>query len=136
MSSGSEKKETKKRISKDAIQNEKFKKGQSIFAEDDLSLCFYIVRSGVVQIFTKSLHGNKIEIIEIHEGETFGEFALLDRRPRSASALALTDVELVKVTEEGYDHMLTELPLWAASMLRSFTRRLRVMNDRIRALQD
>lgn len=136
MASGTEKKDTKKKISKDAIQNEAFKKGQNIFAEDDESSCFYIVRSGVVQIFTKNINGNKVDIIEIHEGETFGEFALLDRRPRSASALALTDVELVKVTEEGYEHMLTELPLWAASMLRSFTRRLRVMNDRIRALQD
>lgn len=133
MSSG---KESKKKLSKDAIQNEVFKQGQNIFQEHDDSSCFYIIRSGTVQIFTKNSSGGQVDIFELHEGETFGEFALLDRRPRSASAVALTDVEVVKVTEEGYEHMLTELPLWAASMLRSFTRRLRVMNDRIRALQE
>ena len=62
------------------------------------------------------------------EGESFGEFALLDHASRSASAQAITECWLIKVSEKGYEELLAEIPGWASSMLRSFATRMKNMN--------
>lgn len=111
------------------ISKEKYKLGDYIFFEGDLESHFFIVESGTVSIFTKDANGKKMEISQISEGETFGEFALLDKKPRSASAQALSECVLIKVTEEGYQELLAELPDWASSMLKSFSVRLKNMNS-------
>ena len=114
------------------IKKESYKSGDFIFFEGDIENHFYIVESGVVSIFTKNAQGQKIPICEIIDGESFGEFALISKMPRSASAQALTDVVLVKVSEEGYRQLLSELPTWAECMMKSFTDRLQNMTDVLR----
>lgn len=105
-----------------------YQKGDFIFFEGDLESHFYIVESGEVEIFFKNKSGQRVNILKVGPGESFGEFALLDKKPRSASAQALTPLTLVKVSEEGYEQLLSELPLWASSMLTSFMYRLKNMN--------
>lgn len=107
------------------IHKEKFKAGDYIFFEGDIDFHFYIVESGKVGIFTKSEQGHRIDISSVEPGESFGEFALLSNEPRSASAQALTDCTLIKVSPEAYERLMTELPTWASSMLRSFADRLK-----------
>ena len=120
-------------ISNDAILKVTYKAGDFIFLEGDKESHFYIIEKGTVQIFTKRPNGERINIIDISEGESFGEFAMLDKKaPRSASAKAITDVTLVKVSAEGYEQLLNEIPVWAASMLRSFTARLKKMNEKVK----
>ena len=102
------------------------------FFEGDIESHFYIIESGQVSIFTKSKQGLRIEIAKLKDGETFGEFALIDKAARSASAQAITAVKLMKVSAEGYELMLGELPLWASSMLKSFTLRLKQMNTAVK----
>jgi CRP/FNR family cyclic AMP-dependent transcriptional regulator len=111
------------------ITRETYKPGEFIFFEGDVDFHFYIIDSGEVQIFTKNTDGARINIATIEPGESFGEFALLDRAPRSASAQALTNVSLFRVSEKGFEKLLEELPIWASSMLRSFAVRLKNMNE-------
>jgi CRP-like cAMP-binding protein len=108
------------------------KAGEYVFFEGDLDSDFYIIESGRVEIFTKSRVGKKVTLVVVEEGESFGEFALLDRRPRSASAQALTDCCVVRISEQGYHQLLGELPIWASSMLKSFARRLVNMNTKLK----
>lgn len=115
-----------------AITKESYQAGDFIFFEGDIETHFYIIESGVVQIFTKNRDGKRIDICKIEEGESFGEFALLDRQPRSASAQALTPVTLVKVSPEGYEQLLADLPVWATSMMKSFMVRLKNMTTSIK----
>lgn len=115
-----------------AIIKESYKPGDFIFFEGDIENHFYIVESGVVTIFTKDHMGSRIHICDIVDGESFGEFALISKSPRSASAQAVTDVMLVKVSEEGFQQLLSELPTWAECMLKSFTDRLQNMTEKIR----
>ncbi|AHZ85213.1 cyclic nucleotide-binding domain-containing protein [Bdellovibrio bacteriovorus] len=115
-----------------AIVKETYKPGDFIFFEGDIENHFYIVESGVVSIFTKDQMGKRIPICDIVDGESFGEFALISKSPRSASAQAVTDVVLVKVSEEGFQQLLSELPTWAECMLKSFTDRLQNMTEKIR----
>lgn len=114
------------------VQRETFEAGQFIFLEGSKDLHFYIIEDGRVEIFTNSA-GNFIKISEVGPGESFGEFALLDRAPRSASARALTNCSVVKVSEEGFEELLAQLPGWASSMLKSFAVRLKSMNERLKS---
>jgi CRP/FNR family transcriptional regulator, cyclic AMP receptor protein len=112
-----------------SITKKTFSAGDYIFFEGDLETHFYIIESGTVKIFTKNKAGQRVEIAKFGAGETFGEFALIDTGVRSASALAFTEVKVLQVSEEGYQTMLEDLPVWAASMLKSFMLRLKRMNS-------
>jgi len=116
-----------------AIVRETYAPGDFIFFEGDIEGHFYIVESGQVQIFTKSKTGKRIDILTVEQGESFGEFALLDNKPRSASAEALTEVSLIKVSGDGYEQLLSELPVWAACMMKSFVVRLKNMTEALKA---
>ncbi len=118
-----------------AIQKEKYNPGDYIFFEGDIENHFYIVETGVVNIFTKDHTGQRIPILDIVDGESFGEFAMISKSPRSATAQAVTDVVLVKVSEEGFKQLMSELPVWAESMMTSFVDRLQNMNDKVRELE-
>ncbi|KYG67904.1 nucleotide-gated potassium channel protein [Bdellovibrio bacteriovorus] len=118
-----------------AIQKETYKPGDFIFFEGDIENHFYIVETGVVNIFTKDQMGKRIPIVDIVDGESFGEFALISKMPRSASAQAVTDVVLVKVSEDGFKQLLEELPTWAECMLKSFVDRLQNMTEKVRELE-
>lgn len=113
------------------VSRESFEAGQFIFLEGDRDLHFYIVEEGRVEIFS-SPGGKHLKISELGPGESFGEFALLDRSPRSASARALTPVSLVKVSEQGFEELLAQIPGWASGMLKSFAARLKSMNERLK----
>ena len=114
---------------KNDILKETFNEGDYIFFEGDIESHFYIIETGDVQIFTKNKAGKRLDILKVTAGESFGEFALLDKKPRSASAQALTEVHLIKVSESGYEELLLELPMWASSMMKSFTTRLKNMTQ-------
>lgn len=116
------------------IQYETYKPGEVIFFEGDIDFHFYFLEQGEVQIFTKSPTGNRINITTIKAGESFGEFALLSKDARSASAQALTEVNLVKISQAGYEQLLNDLPIWAASMMRNFAIRLISMNKKLKDL--
>ncbi len=118
-----------------AIVKESYKAGEFIFFEGDIENHFYIVETGVVHIFTKDSTGKRIPICDIVDGESFGEFALISNIPRSATAQASTDVVLVKVSEEGYKQLLSELPTWAECMLKSFADRLQNMTEKMREIE-
>ena len=113
------------------VTREKYSAGDYIFFEGDIDFHFYIIEDGRVQIFKKNQMGTRVDIAIIEEGESFGEFALLDKKARSASAQAVSDVVLIKVTEQGYEQLLQELPSWAMSMMRSFITRLKNMNEQL-----
>lgn len=119
-----------------SITKETFKAGEFIFFEGDIESHFYIIESGEVSIFMKDRYGKKIDLSKLCSGDTFGEFALISKNPRTASAQALTDVKVMKISEEGFQMMLNDLPIWAASMLKSFTQRLRQTNTTIKQLKE
>ena len=118
-----------------SITKESFKAGEFIFFEGDIESHFYIIEAGEILIFTKDKTGQKIEIARLKEGETFGEFALIDKGSRTASAQAVTDCTMMKISSEGYEMMLGDLPTWASSMLTSFSSRLRQMNQALKELK-
>ncbi len=114
------------------LEHIKLKPGDFLFKEGEKSYFFYIIQHGNVEIFTHDSSGKKIILSISEPGEAVGEFAMITKRPRSASAVAVTPVELVKISEEGYYHLLKELPDWAFSMIKTLVDRLSRADQTIR----
>lgn len=98
------------------------KAGETIFSQGEIGEEMFIVRSGQVEVRI----GDKL-ITAIGEDEVFGEMALIDDGPRSASALAVTDTELIPVSRKRFEFMVQQSPGFALTMLKIFAQRLRAV---------
>lgn len=72
-----------------------FKADEIIFWEGEPGVGMYIIEDGLVAIFKDSASGEREELARLGKGEFFGELALLDESPRSASAIALEDTKIL-----------------------------------------
>ena len=107
----------------DSPELESYAAESTIFMAGDRSRSMYIVKSGNVRIAVRD-----IEVAIVQEGEFFGEMAMIDLAPRSASAFALTDCELVPVSESYFLTIVDQMPYFSLDIMRILTRRLRAMN--------
>lgn len=83
----------------------KFKKGDLIFKTHDDGDCAYIIDLGRVQIFTETF-GVEVPINILGPGEIFGEMAILDHSPRSASARAIEDIQVSTVSRQQFEQRM------------------------------
>ncbi len=100
-----------------------FAAGQLIFSAGDPGDVMYVVKEGAVDVL---VHGRVVETIE--PGGILGEMALIDREPRSASALAKTDCQLVPIDEARFKYLVQQTPYFALEVMRAMARRLRHMD--------
>ncbi|MCZ7649148.1 MAG: cyclic nucleotide-binding domain-containing protein [Planctomycetota bacterium] len=82
-----------------------FDPGQAIIREGAEGDAFYLIRVGCVKV-SKNLPGGDLVLSYLTRGEFFGEMALLDRSPRTATVSALDHVEIVKIRKTDFDFML------------------------------
>ena len=94
--------------------------GSVIFREGEAADQLFVIKSGEVRIQI----GNRT-ITELSAGDIFGEMALIDNEPRSATAVAMTDVELVPVSEKQFLFLVSQTPYVALKVMRVLARRLR-----------
>src|SRR6185369_17158635 len=69
--------------------------GHTLFQAGDPGDALYIVDEGEIELFIKDTAGQKIVLTVAGQGDMFGELAMLDSGPRTATALALTDSEVL-----------------------------------------
>jgi CRP/FNR family cyclic AMP-dependent transcriptional regulator len=100
-----------------------FKTGDTIFREGDNALDLFVIKSGQVRIQI----GNKT-VAELAPDTIFGEMALIDDEPRSATAIAVTEVELVPVSEKQFLFLVSQTPYFALKVMRVLAQRLRNTN--------
>jgi CRP/FNR family transcriptional regulator, cyclic AMP receptor protein len=91
-----------------------------IFVEDDPGKCMYVVRSGKVGILSR---GTVLE--NVGPSGIFGEMALIDGSPRSASAVAREPTEVAVIDEKAFLYLVEKDPSFALDLLRQLTARLR-----------
>jgi len=101
-----------------------FPKGSIIFEEHSRGDSMYIIIKGKVRDFRSSSGGEAVLAI-LRENEYFGEMAILDGKPRSASVMALEDSELLRIEKDNFRNLVFEHPEIALEMLRQFSQRLR-----------
>ena len=97
-----------------------YEPGQTIFREGDQGDSMYVVLEGEVEIRVKDR-----AIDTTGAGGLVGEMALVDNRPRSATAVDKTTCKLVPVNERQFNFMVQETPLFAITVMRIMCERLR-----------
>jgi len=108
------------------IPTRSYKAGEIIFREGDPATELFIIKEGRVEI----LSGNRL-LDSIDGNGIFGEMALIDAAPRSASAVAASDVTVVPVSEKQFLFLVSQTPFFALNLLKVLARRLRATNKSI-----
>jgi CRP/FNR family cyclic AMP-dependent transcriptional regulator len=99
------------------IDSKKVAEGETIFRAGDLGDCLYVVGSGEVELSIKDKVGEKVVLASVGTNEIFGELSMLDARPRSATAIALSDTELLMLDREDLLLLFKKQPDAALNML-------------------
>jgi CRP/FNR family cyclic AMP-dependent transcriptional regulator len=102
-----------------------FADGGVIFVKGDRGEFAYLVRSGEVEI-----RGSGLALEVVGPGGLFGEMALIDGGPRSASAVARKATELVVIDQPTFVRLLGEVPDFALNVMQLLAKRLRAANTR------
>jgi CRP-like cAMP-binding protein len=100
-----------------------YKAGDVIFKEGDPADELFVVKSGSVEIRL----GDRL-LHTLPERSIFGEMALIDHGPRSATAVAVTDATVVPVGEKQFLFLVTRTPYFALNVMRVLVHRLRMSN--------
>ncbi len=100
-----------------------FHKGDIIFCEHEPGDTFYLIQSGRVQIVR--IIGDLEKNIDIlHPGEVFGEMAILEEAPRSATTIAMDDVKALEFNRENFEVLMMGNPQIAMKLLKLFIKRI------------
>ncbi len=98
--------------------------GEYLFREGDLGTEMYIIQDGQVEIL-KSVDGKEQSLAVLEKGDFFGEMALLEDLPRTASARALGNCRLLQINGSTFDQMLRSNAEIAVRLMRKLSRRVR-----------
>lgn len=109
-----------------------FKAGDTIFRIGDPGASMYVITAGEVELTVKTKTGEPVLLEKNARGDFFGEISLLDEGPRTATATAITDVELLEVDRGDLDELFRLKPTAALDLLSATGRRLRQNADIIR----
>lgn len=101
-----------------------FPGGSTIFSEGDLGTEMFIIQQGAVEIL-KQFRGEEQQLAELDQGDFFGEMSILEDLPRTATARAKGDCQLLRINGTTFDSMLRKNPEIAVRMMRKLSRRLR-----------
>jgi len=100
-----------------------YKKDSIIFCEGEPGLELFIIQKGSVKII-KVTEDNEILLAVLKTGDIFGEMALLESKPRAASAVAYEDCQLMAVNKENFQHMIQTQPQLIARLTTLLSERI------------
>jgi signal transduction histidine kinase len=112
-----------------AAQDTRFAPGQEIFKEGDAGDGVYVVKSGRVEISAVVGAGQRRVFARVPAGDFFGEMAVLDEQPRSATATAAEDTTVCFVPRAPMLELLARSPKLSLTLLQEISRRLREFNQ-------
>ncbi len=112
------------KVSIDIGKQHSLKSGECIFNEGDTGAEMYVVQSGRVRIYLKT-QKQIITLATLKKGDFFGEMALLEELPRSASAEAVGEVALISLSKSDFKFLIQQHPDIAMKVLAKFSTRLR-----------
>jgi hypothetical protein len=108
----------------DIVQQVHVESGDLVFAEGQPGNHLYVILEGEVDV----LRGREV-VAQFGVKDCFGEMALLDQSPRSASVRARTDCELLAISRDDFQDLLDMHPALARGIIRVLTQRLRATNE-------
>jgi uncharacterized membrane protein len=111
----------------DRLVERRYQAGDAVFAAGDEGRAMFLVAAGEVDLFLPPSRAGEepVHVNEIHAGGYFGELALFDDKPRSASARATVDTHLLELTGDDFRAHLRQTPDAALVMLRDLSGQIR-----------
>lgn len=109
----------------DRLKQQQYRKGDIIFQQGDPGVCLYIIARGRVRVYLSSADGREVTIRIYETGSHFGEFAVFDGAPRSASAAALSNVTTFVLYRDDFLELLQANFDLVQQVLTLLTERLR-----------
>lgn len=109
----------------DVARDETLPAGAHVVTQGELGDCLYLIVQGEVRV-----HIDGEEVAWLGPGECVGELSVLDSSPRSATVSAVTDVQLLSISQEDFFQVLAERPEVARSVIHLLCQRLREANQR------
>jgi len=116
----------------EVVDRLELKQGSRLFETGDRGDELYIVRSGKVEIFIRNVAGEKIVLTVAEKGDLFGELSMLDSLPRTATAVALEDTELIVLNRDNLLFFFQKKPDAALDMIAAMGAMIRRADDILR----
>src|SRR5687768_380643 len=116
------------------MRQKQFKRGDTIFRKDDPGTHLYVVLEGAVKIALPGEFGQEALVAIARQGEYFGELALFDQSPRSATVVALEDTKAALLAAEDFIVFLESHPVAMHAVLEALARTIRRLSDRVEDL--
>ncbi len=110
-----------------------FPAGTELFREGDLGHEMYVIQSGQVEI-SRTIQSRKTVLAVLPPGEFFGEMAILNNKPRSATAVIIEDAELLVIDSKTFKQMLQSSTEIALRMIQKLAHRLEMANSQLEIL--
>ena len=107
-----------------------YPKNTMVFCEDQSGQDMFIIQEGQIKI-SKVVEGNEVILAVLKKGEFFGEMALLENMPRSASAIAFEDCRLMTVNRQNFNQMVTTQASLIAKLTTTLAERLWSMSRQL-----
>ncbi|MBO0776184.1 MAG: Crp/Fnr family transcriptional regulator [Actinobacteria bacterium] len=104
-------------------------RGDRLFGEGDGGDRLYVILDGKIKLTRAAADGRENLLSVLGPGEMFGELSLFDPRPRTSSAVAVTDARLAALAHDSLRNWLTGRPDVALHLLQALAQRLRRTND-------
>ena len=102
----------------------RYQKGQVIFYEGEFADCMYDIRSGNVGIYANYGTLEEQMITDLKPGQYFGEMGVIEGQPRSATVVALTDVEAWMINGKTFAAYIQQQPVKIILILQSMSKRM------------
>ncbi len=113
----------------DSFERVVLRADEVVFEEGSRGEHAFVVDSGDIRITRKRPSGEELILANLGRGDMFGELALLDDQPRSATATAATDSELMTLDRQSFQSQIQTHPERARSMFKMFSGRMRSMDE-------
>jgi CRP-like cAMP-binding protein len=108
--------------------------GELLFRRGDPGDTLYLLETGEIRIFTHDPQGQEITINQLSSGTCFGELALIDTRPRSASAAAIGHCQLLRISREAFLAEVEQSQPLNRCLLQLLSARVRYMTEYVERL--
>ena len=104
--------------------------GEEIVRQGEVGDCMYVIQTGQAEAI-QGKEGNEVRLAVLGEGDVFGEMALFERMPRSATVRALGDVRVLTIDKKTFLRRVHEGPSLAFRILQKMSYRIRELDTEL-----
>jgi len=120
-----------RRVLGQRMRRRRYKGGTVLFNKGDMGITLYLIIKGQVRLLDPVESGEELILGVVSEGKSVGELSLFDGEPRSATAVAVDDVEVLALAREDFIAVVRSQPDLALILMATMARTIRRMNEEV-----